>query len=171
MPIGKLQKNKPQTIIGIDPGIADTGFGIIKKNESDLKLIAYGSIKTSKHKELGVRLLELEKNLQILIKKYQPDKAVVEKLFFCNNQKTAIIVGQARGVIMLTLEKNKIPTIELTPLQVKQGIVGYGKAEKKQIQQLVKMILKLKKIPQPDDASDALAMAICGSNFLKNISK
>ncbi len=170
MPTGKLQKNKSQIIIGVDPGIADTGFGIIKKTEGELKLIAYGSIKTNKKKELGARLAELEKHLQTLIKKYQPDRAVVEKLFFCNNQKTALIVGQARGVIMLVLEKNKVPTIELTPLQVKQGIAGYGKAEKKQIQQLVKMILKLKKIPQPDDASDALAMAVCGSNFLINTS-
>jgi len=171
MPIGKLQKNDSQIIIGIDPGIADTGFGIIKKTGSDLKLIAYGSIKTNKKNDLGKRLLELEKHLKTLLKKYQPNRAVIEKLFFCNNQKTALTVGQARGVIILTVEKEQIPIIELTPLQVKQGITGYGKAEKKQIQQIVKMILKLKKIPQPDDASDALAMAICGSNFLTNTLK
>jgi crossover junction endodeoxyribonuclease RuvC len=162
MPIGK-----EEIIIGIDPGIADTGYGIIKKNGSDLTLIDYGSIKTSSKLVLSQRLFDLSKELKEILAKYQPEFCVIEQLFFCNNEKTALIVGQARGVALLTLFEAQIKIMELTPLQVKQGITGYGKADKKQIQQMVKIILKLKEIPKPDDAADALAMAICGANLIK----
>ena len=160
MPAGK----NPITILGIDPGFADTGFGVVLRDKSKLTCLDYGSIKTPKTLSLSNRIVMIEKELQKIIKKYQPDQASVEQLFFCNNSKTAIQVGQARGVILLTLVKNKIPLMECTPLQVKQAVTGYGKADKKQIQQMVKIILGLKEIPRPDDAADALAMAICGAN-------
>lgn len=162
MPAGKQQIK----IIGIDPGFADMGFGVVTCNDSKLTCLDYGSIKTSKTISLSERLLKLEQGLQKIIEKHQPDKASVEQLFFCNNTKTAIAVGQARGVILLTLIKNKIPLVECTPLQVKQAVTGYGKADKKQVQQMVKIILGLKEIPRPDDAADALAMAVCGANNL-----
>jgi len=156
-------------IIGIDPGLADTGFGIIETKQGELKPIAFGSIKTSKKDGLAKRLTNLEKQLEAVIAKYQPTTAAVEQLFFATNAKTALIVGQARGVALLTLNKAGIKIIELTPLQVKQGLTGYGAADKKQIQQMVKIILGLKEIPQPDDAADALAMAIYGSSIIKTL--
>jgi crossover junction endodeoxyribonuclease RuvC len=162
MPIGN------QTIIiGIDPGIADTGYGIISESRGQLTMITYGSIKTHKSHPLPERLKQLSQQLQKIISQYNPTVAVVEELFFCNNAKTALVVGQARGVALLNLINANIEIMELTPLQVKQGLTGYGKAEKGQIQQMVKMILCLKEIPRPDDASDALAMAICGANMYK----
>lgn len=152
------------TILGIDPGIADTGYGIIIVKEGKLIHVAHGSIKTHKSLSLPERLEELEKELTIIVKKYKPTTTGVEELFFCNNAKTAFIVGQARGVVLLTLRKNKLPIKEFTPLQVKQGATGYGKADKRQVQQMVKTILSLKEIPRPDDAADALAVAICAAN-------
>ncbi|MFA6594280.1 MAG: crossover junction endodeoxyribonuclease RuvC [Candidatus Buchananbacteria bacterium] len=160
-----MVKNSPHIILGIDPGIADTGFGVIEENHGQLKLLAYGSIKTNKKEELSLRLLDLQRQLSAVINQYQPELAVVEQLFFCANVKTALIVGQARGIILLTLAQHKIQLVELTPLQVKQGLTGYGQADKKQIQQMVKIILNLKIIPRPDDAADALAMAVCGAGI------
>lgn len=160
MPIGRQEK----IILGIDPGLADTGYGIICQNGSDLSVLAYGSIKTAAKHPLAKRLETIESQLNGIIQKYKPNGAGVEQLFFCTNVKTAIAVGQARGVVLLTLSKNKIPLTEWTPLQVKQAVTGYGQADKKQIQQMVKMILKLNELPRPDDAADALAIAICASN-------
>lgn len=154
---------KPRIILGIDPGLADTGFGLIEETPGKLHCLAYGSIKTKKDLSLSVRIMQLEKELQDIIHKYQPDLACVEQLFFCNNAKTALLVGQARGVVLLTLVKASLPLLEFTPLQVKQAVTGYGSADKKQIQQMVKIILSLKEIPRPDDAADALAIAICGA--------
>lgn len=156
-------KIESRVILGIDPGLADTGFGVIEESAGQLRCLTYGSIKTKKGLSLSARIMELEKELDKIIKKYQPDLAGVEQLFFCNNAKTALLVGQARGVVLLTLAKNKLPLLEFTPLQVKQAITGYGSADKKQIQQMVKLILSLKEIPRPDDAADALAIAICGA--------
>lgn len=164
MPAGK---NKSTVIIGIDPGIADTGYGIIKEENGKLSILEYGSIKTLAKNNLPERFCSLREKLLKLLKKYNPSLAVVEQLFFCTNVKTALTVGQARGVIMVSLAEEKIKIIELTPLQVKQGLTGYGKADKKQIQQMVKIILNLKEIPKPDDAADALAMAICGATIKK----
>ncbi|MFA6227696.1 MAG: crossover junction endodeoxyribonuclease RuvC [Patescibacteria group bacterium] len=162
-----MVKTKPHIILGIDPGIADTGFGVIEENCGQFRLLDYGSIKTDKKKSLSLRLLALHEQLTALVKKHQPELAVVEQLFFCTNVKTALIVGQARGVILLTLMQNQLELIELTPLQVKQGLTGYGQADKKQVQQMVKIILNLKTSPKPDDAADALAMAICGAGINK----
>ena len=164
MPTGK---NKPITIIGIDPGIADTGYGVIREENGKLFVLEYGSIKTPAKTELPERLSALRKKLSVLLEKYNPDLAVVEQLFFCTNVKTALTVGQARRVIIVSLAEQKIKIIELTPLQVKQGLTGYGKADKKQMQQMVKAVLGLKEIPKPDDAADALAMAVCGATIRK----
>lgn len=159
MPIGKKL-----TILGIDPGIADTGYGVITSENSKIIPIIYGSIVTNKKTSLANRLQQLEKELKNIIDTYQPDIIGIEQLFFCNNAKTIISVGQARGVVMLTAAKNNLIIKEFTPLQVKQGVTGYGKADKKQIQQMVKTILGLKQVPKPDDAADALAIAICAIN-------
>jgi len=155
---------KSKIILGIDPGLADTGYGLLKVENNCLSLIACGSIKTKKGGELAQRLKQLEQELNKIIAKYQPTHAAVEELFFCNNVKTALMVGQARGVILLTLANHHLPIAEFTPLEVKQAVSGYGGADKKQIQQMVKIILNLKTAPQPDDAADALAVAICSAN-------
>ncbi|PLX27208.1 crossover junction endodeoxyribonuclease RuvC [Candidatus Parcubacteria bacterium] len=155
---------KEKIILGIDPGIADTGFGVIKVEGSSLKCLDYGSIKTKAKTELSERLLILNKELIKIINKHKPDLVSVEQLFFCKNVKTALVVGQARGVVLLTLEQADIPLLEFTPLQIKQAVSTYGGASKSQVQKMVKMILGLKTIPRPDDAADALAAAICASN-------
>ncbi len=162
-----MPTGKEQIIIGIDPGIADTGYGVIKQVGAQLTLITYGSIKTSSKLTLPERLKILNFELKNILAKYQPTTCVIEQLFFCNNAKTALVVGQARGVALFTLIEADLNIIEITPLQVKQGLTGYGKADKKQIQQMVKIILNLKEIPKPDDAADALAMAICGGSLIK----
>lgn len=152
-------------ILGIDPGIADTGYGVIQKDKSgNLSCIDYGSIKTKAGTEMAGRLEIINKELAKIIKKYKPNLIAVEQLFFCKNAKTALIVGQARGVVMLTASQNKIPIVEFTPLQVKQAVSSYGKASKMQVQKMVKLLLNLNEIPKPDDAADALAIAICAAN-------
>jgi crossover junction endodeoxyribonuclease RuvC len=151
-------------ILGIDPGIADTGFGIIKIDNNKLACLGYGSIKTSAKLELADRLEIINLELVKLIKKYKPSLIAIEELFFCNNAKTALIVGQARGVVVLTAKLNKIKSVEFTPYQVKQAVSTYGHAKKDQVQIMVKLILNLKEIPKPDDAADALAIAICAIN-------
>lgn len=162
-----MPPGKSEIYLGVDPGIADTGYGVISQANGKLQVLDYGSIKTDKKLPIPERLKILEQSLSDIIKKYHPECAGVEKLFFCNNAKTAMDVGQARGVIILSLAKYNLPIIELTPLQVKQAVTGYGKADKKQVQQMVKTILNLKTIPQPDDAADALAIAICASSCRK----
>lgn len=151
-------------ILGIDPGIADTGYGIIKMRGGDLECLTYGSIKTPAGESLSLRLQTLYQELSKLIKKYKPQAAAVEQLFFNKNVRTALIVGQARGVVLLAISQNKLPLLDFTPAQVKQAVSAYGQASKLQVQKMVKMILKLKELPQPDDAADALAVAICGAN-------
>jgi len=153
-------------ILGIDPGIADTGWGVIEKNKSgELKCLDYGSIQTNSKLSLSERLVILNNDLNKIIEEYKPETAGVEELFFSKNVKTALIVGHARGVILLNIKNNNLKLKEFTPLQVKQAVSTYGRASKKQIQKMVKMILNLKEIPRPDDAADALAVAICASNI------
>lgn len=154
----------PKIILGIDPGIADTGYGVVKEEKGKLFSICYGSIKTSPQDDLITRLLALHKELDKIIKKYKPNLAAVEQLFFNKNVRTALIVGQARGVVLLTLKQNDLPIREFTPSQVKQAVSAYGKADKKQVQKMVKLILNLEELPYPDDAADALAAAICALN-------
>ena len=154
----------PKIVLGIDPGIADTGYGIIREESGKLSCLAYGTIKTLSTQNLSERLAVLNVELDKIIKKYQPQAAAIEQLFFNKNVRTALIVGQARGVALLTLVNNNLPITEFTPSQVKQAVSSYGKASKAQVQKMVKMILKLEKLPQPDDAADALAVAICALN-------
>jgi len=151
-------------ILGIDPGIADTGYGVISDDKGKLTCLTYGSIKTSPKDDLITRLNCLHIELDKIIRKYKPDLASVEELFFSKNVKTALIVGQARGVILLTLKQNKLSVFEFKPSQVKQAVSGYGAAKKDQVQKMVKVLLGLKEIPKPDDAADALAIAICALN-------
>jgi crossover junction endodeoxyribonuclease RuvC len=159
------KEGRVKIILGIDPGIADTGFGIIEKNaQGALRCLDYGSIKTSAKMSLSDRLEILSQALTKIIKDYQPDLVSVEELFFSKNVKTALIVGHARGVILLTARQQNVPVTEFTPLQVKQAVSSYGKAPKTQVQRMVMMLLGLKKMPQPDDAADALAVAICACN-------
>lgn len=148
-------------ILGIDPGLANTGWGIVKVENQQTKALHYGLIKTSPRKNLSSRLFHLHQEINRLIKKFKPDRMAVEKVFFGVNAKTALIVGQARGVTLLAAAQNKIKVNEYTPLQIKIAITGYGRADKTQVQKMIKNLLKLKKIPRSDDAADALAAAYC----------
>ncbi|GGG20181.1 crossover junction endodeoxyribonuclease RuvC [Paenibacillus abyssi] len=148
-------------VLGIDPGIAIAGFGFIDKIGNKLVPVQYGSIETEAHTPAETRLLQVYESMGTLLDKYKPDAIAVEKLFFNRNVTTAFAVGQARGVIILAAAQRGIQVAEYTPLQVKQAVVGYGKAEKRQVQEMVKMFLKLAAVPKPDDVADALAIAIC----------
>jgi len=151
-------------ILGIDPGIADTGYGVIRVDGVCLTCLAYGTIKTRAGESLVARLKVLYSELNKIIKKYQPEIAAIEQLFFNKNVRTALIVGQARGVALLALSQHNLNIIDVTPSQVKQAVTAYGKASKTQVQKMVKLILQLSEIPQPDDAADALAIAIAAIN-------
>jgi crossover junction endodeoxyribonuclease RuvC len=148
-------------IFGIDPGIAIVGYGVVDYTGNKFKVIDYGAITTEANESFPNRLKLVYDELSILLEKYKPDAVAIEELFFNKNVKTAIIVGQARGVQLLAAVNKGLELYEYTPLQVKQGVVGYGRAEKKQVQEMVKLILNLKKVPKPDDVADALAVAIC----------
>lgn len=155
-----------ETILGIDPGFGRIGWGVIEKKSSEWSIVDCGCITTSMQEPFVDRLAELHVEIKKLIKKYQPTRMAVEDLFFFKNLKTAIKVGQARGVILLTAVENKLPVDEFTPLQVKQAITGYGRAEKTQMQKMVQMILGLKQKIKSDDAADALAVALCAGQSL-----
>lgn len=159
-------------ILGVDPGLATTGYGVIKLQATSdkLQVVNYGCIRTSAKLRFAERLEIIYNGLQKLVEKYHPDKIAIEKIFFAKNVKTAMQIGEARGVITLIAIQNKIPIVEFTPLQVKQALTGYGQATKEQIQKMVKMILGLKQIPKPDDAADALAIAITCFQF-KNFNR
>ncbi|WP_127529691.1 crossover junction endodeoxyribonuclease RuvC [Paenibacillus kobensis] len=148
-------------VLGIDPGIAIAGFGFIDKDGHKLTPVQYGSIETKAGTPQETRLVQIYESAGALMDKYKPDSVAVEKLFFNRNVTTAFAVGQARGVIILAAAQRGLPVAEYTPLQVKQAVVGYGKAEKRQVQEMVRMFLKLSAIPKPDDVADALAVAIC----------
>ncbi len=146
--------------LGIDPGTTRIGYGVVKHDRNRLSCIAYG-ILSNPGKDKFSDYIETEKNLTELIKKYQPDVVAIEKLFFFKNQKTVMAVSEMRGVLMLTLAKHKLPVQEFTPPQVKQNISAYGKADKKQVIRMVQMLLGIREPISPDDAADALALAIC----------
>ncbi len=155
-------------ILGIDPGIAITGWSVIDfNNEGKPTPIDYGAITTEKGNTVGNRLNELYDDLTKIIKDFKPDYCGIETLLFYNNAKTAIVVGEARGVVLLVLEKAGIPVSEFTPLQVKSSISGYGKATKQQVGENVKLLLNLESIPKPDDVSDALAISVACYDRLK----
>ncbi len=148
-------------ILGIDPGVAIVGFGVVDHEKGQSKMVQYGAINTQAGLPLATRLVQIERDLQQLIEHFQPDEISIEELFFSKNITTGIAVAHARGVILCTAEKLGIPIYEYTPMQVKQAVVGYGLAEKQQVMDMVRRLLKLKAIPRPDDAADALAIALC----------
>jgi crossover junction endodeoxyribonuclease RuvC len=149
-------------ILGIDPGIERTGYALLNQDKAGVSLITCGCIMTSKNDSTAQRLVEINSDLTEIIKKHKPEIMAVESLFFQNNAKTAITVGQARGVAVFTGQKLGLSILDITPLQVKIAATGYGKADKKQVQEMVVRLLKLKKIPKPDDAVDACAIAWAG---------
>lgn len=148
-------------ILGIDPGLATVGFGVIDYTGGIFKVIEYGAVLTLAGMALEDRLLEIYKGICELCKTYKPQAVSIEELFFNSNRKTAVTVCEARGVILLAAKMCGVPIYEYTPLQIKQAVTGYGRAEKQQIQYMVTNILKLREVPKPDDTADALAMAIC----------
>ncbi len=148
-------------ILGIDPGFAIVGWGIIDSERGNIRPIAYGAITTPAHTDLEARLLMIQNDLETLIEKYKPDEMAIEELFFNTNITTGIAVAEARGVILCTAHRLGVKISEYTPLQVKQAVVGYGKAEKHQVITMVTSLLKLPRPPKPDDAADAVAIAIC----------
>ena len=150
-------------IIGIDPGYAIMGYGIIERSGNTNKAVAYGSITTDKDMPMPLRLKTLYNGLMEVIAAYEPEEASIEQLYFNTNQTTAIYVGQARGVAILACVNNGVQIYEYTPLEIKTSITGYGRAEKKQMQNMVKIFLGLDEVPKPDDTADALAAAICHS--------
>ncbi len=152
-------------LMGIDPGLATTGYGIIQKNSTDYSSVTFSCIRTPAGEDLGVRLLFIYNRIISVIEEFKPDEVAVEDIFFNTNAKSAFQVGQARGAILLAAAHTGVPVFTYTPLQVKQGVVGYGRAEKHQVQELVRIILGLKERPKPDDAADALAIALCHGNF------
>lgn len=148
-------------IIGIDPGYAIMGYGVVDMKGNRFQAVNYGAVTTEAGKEMPDRLKQLYFELMEILDTYKPDVVSIEELFFNKNTKTALMVGQARGVAILACANSGVPIYEYTPLQIKQGLVGYGRAEKCQIQQMVKTLLNLPEIPKPDDVADALAAAIC----------
>ena len=147
-------------ILGIDPGIGRTGWGVIEVQNSKFRIQNCGLVETEVGGAIHERLAVLYKELLVLLKEYKPDAVVVEELFFNTNAKTALVVGQARGVVLLAAAQHKLAVATYTPLQVKIAVTGYGRAEKSQVGQMVKVLLKLEKVPKPDDVTDALAIAI-----------
>ncbi|AHF07483.1 crossover junction endodeoxyribonuclease RuvC [Desulfitobacterium metallireducens] len=158
-------------ILGIDPGTAIMGYGLIEKQGNRLIPITYASWRTPAHIPMSERLLMLYTEMKAFIEAHRPEQVAVEELFFNRNTTTAISVGQARGVVLLAAAQAGIPVYEYTPLQVKQAVVGYGKADKKQVQQMVRALLGLNEIPKPDDTADALAIAICHAHSVNLLNR
>ncbi|MEN6356914.1 MAG: crossover junction endodeoxyribonuclease RuvC [Armatimonadota bacterium] len=154
-------------ILGIDPGTATTGYGVVDKIGVNPKMVDYGAIETSPKKADAERLLDIYNELNKIIDQYNPDVIVMERLFFAKNQTTAIAVGKACGVMQFAAAQRGIPVVEYTPPEVKQSVVGYGGAEKKQVQFMIQRILNLRETPKPDDAADALALAVCHAHSEK----
>ena len=160
-------------ILGLDPGTAIVGWGVIDTGErhaiDQARCIGYGAITTDKDMTDSQRLLAIAQGVQALLDHYTPDIVGVEKLFYANNQKTVMTVSQARGVLLMVIERQGLELAEYTPLQVKQALTGYGRAEKLQIQQMVKLVLHLAQVPKPDDAADALAVAITTGQSIRKL--
>ena len=154
-------------ILGIDPGMAIVGYGMIGISGEEIDLLTSGSIQTDKKLDDSKRLLEIYNDLSLIIEKYQPDCASVEQLFFFKNQKTIIPVAEARGVILTVLEKYKIPTYSYTPMEVKQVLTGYGRADKKDVEQMVRITLGTQELPKLDDTVDSIAIALCYSRKIR----
>lgn len=153
-------------ILGVDPGLAIVGYSLVEKKGNKFSIIEYGVIRTGANKKNVERLQKIYNEMVAIIEKYRPDQMAVEELFFNKNVKTALRVGQARGVILLAGAQAGLEVAEYTPLQIKQAVVGYGRARKHQVQQMVKALLNLNEVPTPDDAADALAVSICHGNSI-----
>jgi crossover junction endodeoxyribonuclease RuvC len=151
-----------RVILGIDPGLATVGFGVIGASHQVVTALQWGAICTPPEEAIGDRLHEIHTDLSAILQQHRPDLAAIEEIFFCKNAKTLVPVAQARGVILMTLAQFKIPVVEFTPLQVKQTVTGHGGSNKKDVQDYMARWLKLDRIPKPDDAADALALALCG---------
>lgn len=161
-----LHSQDNRTILGFDPGLARVGYGVVHIQHAKPSCVTYGCITTSPEQTMGERLLRIFAAITDLLDKFKPSVVAIEKLYFATNSKTAMDVGHARGVILLALAQKGATLCEYTPLQVKQAVTGYGKAEKRQIQKMVRILLRLPQIPKPDDAADALAIALCASNSI-----
>ena len=148
-------------VLGVDPGVSTIGFGAIRAERGKNTLLQYGVITTPPGIPLSSRLLQISNDMEELIRTFRPDEMAVEELFFTKNITTGIAVAHGRGVLLLELERAGVPVYEYTPMQVKQAVAGYGKAEKRQVMAMTARLLKMKEIPRPDDAADALALAIC----------
>jgi crossover junction endodeoxyribonuclease RuvC len=148
-------------VLGIDPGTAITGYGLVREENGQAVAVAYGAITTPSDLPLPDRLQLLQRDLAAIIEQHRPDQSAVEQLFFNKNVRTALAVGHARGVVLLTLAQANVPIYEYTPLEVKLAVTGSGRADKAQVQHMVKLLLSLSKIPKPDDVADALAIAVC----------
>jgi crossover junction endodeoxyribonuclease RuvC len=154
-----------KVILGIDPGLASTGYGVIRCSGSRFRCITHGTVRTSPRDGMGERLVQIHLGIRDIVTTYEPDEAGIETVYFSKNSKSAIPVAQARGVVLYTLASLGVPFSEYTPLELKQAVVGNGRAEKVQVQQVLKMIFNLAELPKPDHASDALAAAFCHANF------
>ena len=152
-------------IFGIDPGYAIVGWGCVRYERARFTPLGFGAVTTPAEMDFSKRLEEVYSECHRLFTQYEPDAVAIEKLFFKNNQKTAIDVAQARGVIVLAAEQHRIPVFEYTPLQVKSAVTGYGKAEKPQVMEMTRRLLNLKEVPKPDDTADALAIALCHGQY------
>lgn len=149
-------------VLGLDPGLALTGYGLVQETPSgELRLLEYGTITTPAGQPIAERLLDIDRQFGALLKQHSPDVVAVEELFFARNVTTALVVGQARGVLILGAARAGLPVVEYKPMEVKQAVTGYGKAPKAQMQDMVRMLLDLDHIPQPDDAADGVAVAVC----------
>ena len=156
-------------IIGIDPGYAIVGFGVIEYERRVFEVIDYGAVTTNADTEFNTRLLEIYDDTCLILDRFMPEAMAIERLYFTSNQKTAIAVAEARGIVLLAARQRNITIFEYTPLQVKSSVTGYGKAVKKQVQELTKNILKLPEIPKPDDTADALAIAVCHAHSYNSL--
>ena len=156
-------------ILGIDPGYAIVGYGVVDYNKNRFQTVGYGAITTKAHTPLEDRLLDIYNDVLTVIDKFKPDEISIEKLYFNTNSTTAIAVAEARGVIVLAAKQRGVKVNEYTPLQVKQAVTGYGRAEKHQVMEMVKNLLNLAKIPKPDDTADALAIAICHGHYSDSV--
>lgn len=157
---------KSVRILGLDPGFGRVGWALLDAVGQMLKVVAFGCWETKKGEDFAARLMDIAEKLRAIIKKNKPDAVALEELFFFKNLKTAIPVAQARGAMILVAKENNLPLVELTPLEVKQAISGYGRADKSQVRKMVQLILKLKEVPRSDDAADALAVAIAAIPYL-----
>ncbi len=161
-----MSSKSSKRILGLDPGFGIVGYGVLDIHAKTETLVKYGTIRTSSKDALPIRLEKIYDTLSKILTEFMPDESAIEELYFFRNITTAIPVGEARGVILLALEKFGVKIYEYTPMEVKLSVTGYGKATKRQVQEMVKLMLKMEKIPRPDDAADALAIALCHAHQL-----